>query len=354
MAEDADTKSRVALGFSGGLITTAGVSILSPGFKDALLSLLNTHFKLGLYLDPPPWVGALLISIGVLLLVVSFVGQSRIERAFTWLIGRHRATIGTFLAVKHVGFSPVVRDIRQDELPSDLRRRDLRHQNVDLTPELAGTPPALEAALAKQLRMRDKIDSVLEINPDVDLGYCGIVQAPFQVLAGYQLASWTRLRSFEWNRYENRWAALQEGAGIDLGVSSTTSLVGVGDDMAIAIDVSYAIDAAEITASVPGLSRIVRVGVAVPALDCIKHEGQVAELAREFRRVLDAARGVPPGACIHVFCSAPMSVGFALGRMVSRTLHPPVRVYAYDRGAPKPYPWGIEVNGAAGPAVLRN
>ena len=144
-------------------------------------------------------------------------------------------------------------------------------------------------------------------------------------------------------------------AGADLVVSMRDEALGAGADVAIAVEVSYPIAADEITASVSESGRLIRVGVAAPALDCITHEGQVAEIARQFRAALDGTRTLAPGARVHVFCSAPMSVGFALGRMVSRTLHPPVRVYAYDRNAAKPYPWGLEVNGAPGPGqAVRN
>jgi hypothetical protein len=236
-----------------------------------------------------------------------------------------------------------------------LARRELQHLTVDLSLELASTPPSLEAALAKQLRMPDQVAALLGVNPTADLGYCGIVQAPFQLLAGHQLASWTRLRGFEWHRHDHRWVPLPPGAGPDLGVNTRSDVVGSGPDFAIAVEVSYAIDAAQILTSTPGVGSIVRVAVSTPALDCVTHEGQIAELARQFRAVLDGTRTLAGGAKVHVFCTAPMSVGFALGRMVSRTLHPRVRVYAYDRNAAKPYPWGIEINAAPGLGqIVRN
>ncbi|MBX9898222.1 MAG: SAVED domain-containing protein [Qipengyuania sp.] len=355
MNDDADTRSRIALGGLGSLLAAAGVGILSPGFKDAVLAGLNRWLDLGLYLEAPPWVGALMVLFGGVLLLLAFTGQGRLERAMIRLFDGRGSTIGTFLAVKHVGFAPVVRDIRREELPPDIARRDLRHLQVDLSLELQATPPGLEAALSKQLRMPDQITAILGVNPDADLGYCGVIHAPFQLLAGYQLASWMRLRSFEWHRHDHRWTALTAGPGPDLGVTTQSEPIGFGPEVAISVEVSYAIAAAEIAASVPAAGQLIRVTVAAPALDCITHEGQVAELARQFRDALDAVRGLPAGARVHVFCSAPMSVGFALGRIVSRTLHPPVRVYAYDRNAPKPYPWGIEVNGAPGAGqVVRN
>lgn len=355
MTDDGDKKSRVALGGFGSVLAIAGVGIVSPGFKDAVLAALNRRFNLDLYLNAPPWAGGVMIAIGALLLIVAFFGQGRLERALIRVFDGRGSSIGTFLAIKHVGFAPSVRDLRADELPADLARRDLQHLSVDLSLELAATPPSLEAALSKQLRLPDQVAALLGVNPTADLGYCGIVQAPFQLLAGHQLASWTRMRSFEWHRHDHCWVPLPPGAGSDLGVSTRTESVGLGADVAIAVEVSYAIDTAQIAASTPGVGSIVRVAVSAPALDCVTHEGQVAELARQFRAALDGTRTLAGGANVHVFCTAPMSVGFALGRMVSRTLHPPVRVYAYDRNAAKPYPWGVEINAVPGLGqIVRN
>lgn len=355
MSDDVDKKSRTALVTTGGLLVAAGLGILTPGLKDAFLAGLNKWFRLNLYLDAPPWAGGLLLALGLILLLVAFIGQDRLERGLVRLSNGPGATVGTFLAIKHVGFAPAVRDLRKAELPSGMARRDLRHLEVDVSLELGSAPLQIEAALAKQLRMPDQIGAILGVNPDADLGYCGIVQAPFQLLAGYQLASWLRLQSFEWHRHEQRWVPLANGAGADLKVATRTEALGGGTDLAIAVEVSYPIAAAEIAASVPAAGRLVRLGVAAPSLDCVTHEGQAAELARQFREALDAARTLPAGARVHVFCAASMSVGFALGRMVSRTLHPPVVVYAYDRNAAKPYPWGIEINGAPGAGqVVRN
>lgn len=354
MPDDVDVWARRALGTFGAVATGAGIGIVSPAVKEAVLSFLNHRYELKLF-DAPPWMGWTLIGIGLVALLLSFIGQARLERMITFIFNGRGSTVGTFLTVKHTGFVPAVRDIKTAELPPVFSRRDLRHLPIDLGPDLALSPPAVEAALARQLRMPDQIVTMLGVDPTTDLGYCGIVQAPFQLLAGHQLMSWTHVRTFEWDRHVNRWTTLTSGPGPDLGVTTTTATLAVGADVAIAVEVSYAIADAEMLMSVPAIGRIVRVKVATPALDTVTHDGQVTAIARAFRDALDATRSISAGARVHVFCSAPMSVGFALGRMVSRTLHPPVRAYAYDRTAAKPYSWGIEINAASGAAmVVRN
>lgn len=355
MANEDDSKSRVALVSFGAAAGAVGLSIISPGIKDAVLAWLNASYDLKLSLDAPLWAGILLVCFSVLVLVIAFVGQSRLELSASRVFNRNSARIGSFLAVKHVGFAPVVRDVRQDELPSDVRQSDLRHLSIDVSADLAENPPSLEAALQKQLQMPAQIGTMLGINPSIGLGYCGIVQAPLQSLAGFQMASWTSLRCFEWHRQEGRWVALLPGAGPDLGVNTTSTTISQEVDLAIAIEVSYAISNEEILLSLPRIGTVSRISIASPALDCITHEQQVSAIAQQFRIALDNARALAAGTKVHVLLAAPMSVGFAVGRMISRTLHPAVRVYAYDRNAQPPYAWGIEINGSAGEAkVVRN
>ncbi|WP_267382411.1 MULTISPECIES: SAVED domain-containing protein [unclassified Sphingomonas] len=352
MVEDADVGTRRAIGTFGVLSAGAGLGVVTPAIKEAILSFLNKRLGLQLF-DAPPWMGWALIALGLICLLLAFFGQGRIDGVFKYLFHGRNSTVGTFLVVKHTGFVPPVRDIQQSELPKALNRCALQHLSIEVGGDLALNPPALEAALAKQLRMPDQITAILGVNPAAALGYSGIVQAPFQLLAGHQLASWTQVRTFEWDRHLNTWKALAGGQGPDLGVVTSNAVVGTGLDVGVAIEISYAIADAEIVASIPNIGRIVRVGVALPALDAVTHDGQVTQIAQAFRAALDGTRGIAPGARIHVFCSAPMSIGFALGRMVSRTLHPPVRVYAYNLAAPKPYPWGIEINAAPAAAIVR-
>lgn len=126
--------------------------------------------------------------------------------------------------------------------------------------------------------------------------------------------------------------------------------------MAIAVEVSFNISTADLVSSVGGLREVVQIGPAQARLDCITHEGQVTVLAGQFRAALDRLNGsLTVGARVHVFVAAPMSIGFALGRMISRTLDPPVIAYTYDRNAQPPYRWGLLINAQTGAQqVVRN
>jgi len=278
------------------------------------------------------------------MLVLAFFGPARVERALVHVVGASRSK-GAVVAIKEIGFAPAVRDLNREELPPHLNGRQVQHLVIDVSHELSANPPQVEAALAKQLRLPDQVAALRGAQPGAELAFCGIVQAPFQLLAGYQLSTWVTTQAFEWNRHTHNWQALEAGEGQDLKPATKVQVVGAGGDVAIAIEVSFSISTADIVGSVAGLSEIVRIGPAQARLDCVTHEGQVTALARQFRATLDRLHSrLVAGARVHVFVAAPMSVGFGLGRMVSRTVHPPVIAYAYDRNAQRPYRWGLFIN----------
>ena len=70
----ADASGHIALASA---LVLAGIAIVSPGIKDALVSFLNKQFDLGLSPDTPWYVGLLLIGLGVasIAVVQALVGE---------------------------------------------------------------------------------------------------------------------------------------------------------------------------------------------------------------------------------------------------------------------------------------
>lgn len=345
MTEPAETVTRRSLASVGTLLVVGGLAVIVPGLKDGALALLNKLLDLHLYLEAPPWVGGTLIGVGLLLMLMAFFGQALIARGLTRLFNGRSSVDGTLIVLKHIGFSPAVRDIRQDELPKPFRQRDVRHMVIDLSHEMGAKPPRLRAALLKQLRVTGQVSAMLDVQPTLDLAYCGIAHVPFQLLAGFQLSTWVAVHSFEWDRHEHRWKSLLQGSGADLGLTVRSERVGSGSDFAIAVQVSYQIAAQDISASVEAVGEIIHISCAQPTLDCVTHKGQVSAVARLFRDQLDDLHGrLRDGQKVHVFCAAPMSIGFGIGRLISQTLHAPVVAYAYQAGGSPPYGWGLHIN----------
>jgi len=330
-----------------------GLGILVPGLKDVLIAFLDRTFDLHLY-NAPPKVGWLLLGGGIILLAVAFVG---VDRVWNWLEHRTGMTGWNKAAVvvlQQTGFDSNQRDLRSDELPPKLAGRAIRTVRADLSPHLRRSPPDVDRALEDQSRIPDRLTGAKTGPGETQLAYCGIVQAPFQILAGYQLAAWPAVLNFDWDRQRQRWWSLDEGDGPDLLIALRSEPVPDGRTLAIAIEVSYSISTAAILQTIQTIGEIVRIGPVAPVLDVLTHNGQVQAIASAFRGALDEARErYGAGHDVHVFCAAPMSVGFALGRQISRTLDGPVTAYAYDVQSTPHYPWGLVVNARPSAHVVR-
>lgn len=356
MVSEGDTSSGKRLAASGAALLAVGLAIVSPGLKDAAVAFLNRVLGLGLSLNAPIWLGVVLIILGVVLLLIAFFGRDAVLSGLTDISGRGQATQGTLLVIKHTGFKSVVRDLRVDELPKAQQRRDLQHLRLDVSDQLSSSPPKLTQALAAHGTLLQSVEAIRSTNARAELAYCGIVQAPFQLLAGQRLTAWAEVLTFEWDRMSQRWIALSSQDGPDLGVHVREEQIGGGSDVAIAIEVSYPISTADISASTVSCGRIFRLAVAAPALDCVTSEGQVKAISKLFRQTLDSLHNeASPPPLIHVFCAAPMSVGFDLGRLISPTIHPPVACYAYNSQSTPRYKWGVILNTANGkPRIVQN
>ncbi len=278
-----DDIARRSLGTLGTAMAALGLGILVPGLKDVLIAFLDRTFDLHLY-NAPPWVGWLLLGGGIILLAVAFVG---VDRVWNWL--EHRTGMtgwnkGAVVVLQQTGFDSNQRDLHSDELPPKLAGRAIRTVRADLSPHLRRSPPDVDRALEDQLEIPNRLAGAKTDPGETQLAYCGIVQAPFQILAGYQLAGWPEVLSFEWDRQRQRWWSLEEGDGPDRFIGRRSEPVPDGGTLAIAIEVSYSISTVAILETIPTVGEIVRIGPVSPALDLLTHSGQVAAIAAAFPR----------------------------------------------------------------------
>jgi hypothetical protein len=112
----------------------------------------------------------------------------------------------------------------------------------------------------------------------------------------------------------------------------------------IRIAVSYAVGASDPADFVGGPYREYSISIGKPGIDKVTYYGQVEAICSTFRRVLDEIHDeLPRNLTVHLFYAGPVSVGFGLGRRISRTIHNPVIVYNYTASTRPAYAWGVEV-----------
>ena len=317
----------------GGSIVLAGLAVLSPGVRDALLAYANNTWKLGLSLEAPWWIGLPLIALGALLFILGFVT----DRAGT--------SKGQFLAIRHQSFQPLAPNLPTEALPRRMQRRKINVYDCDLSSFMNSQPVDPTGAVRLQERLATHISGVRQSDPDAALGYYGIVHIPFQFLAGCSISTYPEVALFELNRSDNKWYELKVGAGPDLRPTLSRTLdPAIPAAAVIRIGVSYPVAAAEVARIIPAPFRDYSLSIAAPTIDKVTHYGQVDAICTLFRKALDEIHNeLGSGPPVHVFYAGPVSLGFSLGRRISRTIHNRVFIYNYTAQASPAYAWGIDV-----------
>lgn len=262
---------------------------------------------------------------------------------------------GTIIAVRHRSFDGAPPGVQPDDLPRAHREAAIIHEEIDQTSFFGGgilTDPG--AALRVQASLATRLRTQLQAHPDAVVAYYGKAHIPLAFAAGYAAQVDPRVLHFELARSGAvKWIAIAPDDGPDLGITVEEDTPGGGADAVIRISVSYLVGMPDILARLPSIGRNIHIRLADLKPDAVMHQGQIDKLARQFRAALDnLQKDLPQPSCIHVFCAAPVSVVFALGRQLSPTIHPPVVVHNYSQASRPHYAWGVQVNGAPEPFLV--
>ncbi|BAU94106.1 protein of unknown function; putative membrane protein (plasmid) [Methylorubrum extorquens DM4] len=318
---------------TGGALVLAGLAVISPGVKDALLALANNTYNLGLSLDAPWWIGLPLVSLGLLLFILGFVTD------------RSGTNKGQFVAIRHQSFQPLAANLPKEAMPRRMQRRKIQVYDCDLSSFMNSQPVDPAGAVRLQEKLAQHIAGVRRSDHDAALGYYGIVHIPFQFLAGCSISTYPEVALFELNRNTNQWHELNTGDGTNLKPKLIRSIDPANPTAAvIRIEISYPISPAEPAKLIQGPYREYALRIEAPGIDKISHYGQVHTVSKLFREALDEIHNELGNApIVHVFYSGPVSLGFSLGRQISRTIHNRVFVYNYTSQSNPAYAWGIDV-----------
>jgi hypothetical protein len=250
-----------------------------------------------------------------------------------------------FVAIRHQSFQPLTGPLPPDALPRKMRGRQIDTLNCDQSNFLSLGAVDPIGAVRQQQRLATEIAGVLRTEPSAALGYYGIVHIPLQLLAGCSLSTFPQVTLFELHRETGTWRELQAGAGPDLDVAVLRTADPSSPIVCVVrIAVSYAVQPADVAEVIGGPYREYSISIGKPGIDKVTHYGQVEAICSAFRKVLDEIHDeLPRNLVVHVFYAGPVSVGFTLGRRISRTIHSPVIAYNYTASTKPAYAWGVEV-----------
>jgi hypothetical protein len=290
-------------------------------------------------------IGTVAMAAGTLLLLTTVAMQ--------W-----RSKPPVLVALRHQSFDGNSRALNASDLPPSLRDANIVPLDVDQSALFRnGVLDDPKAALRQQASLSARVNAHLRGHPGARVAYCGKAHIPLSFVAAHVGLSEVPVSYFELERAKAGWRWLDDEAdGDDLGISvNWAPNPGHPGDAVIRVEISYDIRMEDVAVIVPAPAAAVQIRIAKPRIDCISTRAQVESIAKAFRRVLDELQNAPaPPTRIHLFLAAPMSVVVALGRLASPTIHKPLVVHNFsDRTQPR-YAWGIEINGAAGPRVVKN
>lgn len=265
------------------------------------------------------------------------------------------ANDGVMIAIRHRSFDGAPAPLTPDALPAPYKKHAIIHEEIDQTSFFsAGILVEPAAALRVQAGLAARLRTQLQAHAGAPIAYYGKAHIPLAFAAGYAAQVDPRVLHLELARQGPKtWLPLQPGNGPDLNVTVEETGAPVAGDAVVRVSVSYPVDRPDIFERLPAHAQDFHLHIGTQKIDAVTHEGQVDDLARRFRSVLDRLQQQsPPPAAIHVFCAAPMSVVFALGRQVSPTIHPPVIIHNYTQASTPRYAWAVQVNGGVEPKLI--
>lgn len=328
-----------ALGTIAVLCATTGLGIIT-GTGDALLKAgWEQVFHAPLWLpDVPMWGGYLLLAIGIALAFY----------LHRYSMTAKSASLQRLIAIKHMSMERIAVDLTSEMMPPALAGASPQTVEIDQTPHYRNGTLAIEAAVAGQSDLPTQVAAMARAMPDATFAYFGKAHIPLAVMAGHSLSTGTKVIFFELGRESMaRWVPLAETGGPDLGIQVFPGgQPKDASDAVVRVSVSFPVLQEDIAGAAPGGAKEWHLTIARPKLDPVTSADQVAAIAMRFRAILDEVKADHPSIRrIHVFCAAPMSVCFAMGQQITKTIHATVLVYNFVGGATPKYPWALAING---------
>jgi hypothetical protein len=337
--------------FSGGLLLIAtGAFLVRPDLFWGIFALLGFITTKEAMEASSPSIGMIILAglcfvLGVVLIIFGTIGERFATKKKT----------APVVALRHQSFDGLTRALASQDLPSDLTASEIKPMEIDQTSFYRnGLMEDPAAAMRQQDRVATQLQAHIKAHPDVMVAYHGKAHIPYAFAAGYAAQADVPAILYELNRKNGDWILLEKDGGGDLGLTVERSGEPVrGGDAVIRISISYPVGLPEVLEVVAAPQPDIHIRIRELRIDAVSSRAQADEIANAFRKVLDDLHNsATRPARIHVFCAAPMSVVFSLGRRVSPTIHPPVIIYNYSAAATPRYAWAVQVNGAGAPRVI--
>lgn len=162
-----------------------------------------------------------------------------------------------------------------------------------------------------------------------------LTHIPLAIHLGYLINDRYRVRIYEYQRDLSSWQwslSNEPQRNNKLFVKGLPKAT-IQKSNPVIIRVSISAEVAEhlTTVAVPKAVANTHIYVKKPAVNIVKHPGQIDELGIKFREILNCIRKMMPNcAGIHLFYAGPCSGAVNIGRQINPTMNPPIYLYQYN------------------------
>ena len=289
--------------------------------------------------EESPVTGWIFMGIGIVFVVLSIWESKRT---------RNKEVVG----LRHISVGSFPSESIKRELP--FLQRLWHYKELDVNHSDAYSNGILidyESVLRRLEKVPHQLDGILQVNSDTPLVYYGLTHIPLAFYLGYLLSDIKyHIQQYELNNETGRWNQLDTITSLLILKSNSETLVENTNsgNVILTIGISYPIHSSEVDElDIPNELGRINIEASEPQRQLIRSQSQIDQVCREFERTLEHIKNAYPNRVkTHVFYSGPVSLAFALGRVISERIDSEIKIYNYSVKESPRYNWSLSFNGS--------
>ena len=289
--------------------------------------------------EASPTTGWVFILIGLIL-----VGLSLWESKKT----RKKEIVG----LRHISLGNVPPEAIKRDLPYLQKLWHYRELDVDHSDSYSnGMLTDYNSILRRLEKVPHQLDGILQADSDTPLAYYGLTHIPLALYLGYLLSDKQyHIQQYELNNDAGRWNQLGGNPApmsLKNNINTLVENTSIGN-IVLTLGISYPIHASEVDElGIPNELARINIEASETRRQLISSYQQIDQVCQEFRLSLEKIKNTYPNReKTHIFYSGPVSLAFALGRIISERIDSEVQIYNYSVKETPKYSWSIAFNGS--------
>lgn len=209
--------------------------------------------------------------------------------------------------------------------------------------------PFEQLALEQQRKFKEKVEPLLQTNPDAVVAYFGLAPIPLAFHLGVLLNGFPNCTYFQFHHERKTWyEKIDPPKDYSFGLAEIElpSKVEKGKgDIFIRVSTSYRIEPQHTYEVASNPTNEFDLRLVNPHVDGVSNQDQLNLVVNRFQDVLAVCSNqLPDRDKIHIFISATTGIAFALGTKINPTVYPFVQTYQFSRDQTPKYKEAILIS----------